>query len=177
MHYTILQSPGPANVVPDTAMGKFMLRSYSRKSLDHVVERFKQIIQGASLIADVTYDIQEGDRLTNKIPTLSLNRLLMENAELVNAPRISPPREKTGSSDFSNIMYQLPGSCIRVAMVPPGTSSHSLEFLNAGKSEEAHQAVLIAAKVLCGTAYDLIEQPERLAEIQQEFQKNQATHS
>ena len=62
-------------------------------------------------------------------------------------------------------------------MVPPGTSSHSLEFLNAGKSEEAHQAVLIAAKVLCGTAYDLIEQPERLAEIQQEFQKNQATHS
>ena len=30
MHYTILQTPGPANVVPDTAVGKFMLRSYSR---------------------------------------------------------------------------------------------------------------------------------------------------
>ena len=77
MHYTILQSPGPANVVPDTAAGKFMLRSYSRKSLDAVVERFKEIIQGAALIAGVTYDMKEGDRLTNKIPVLSLNLSLI----------------------------------------------------------------------------------------------------
>ena len=177
MHYTILQSPGPANVVPDTAAGKFMLRSYSRKSLDAVVERFKEIIQGAALIAGVTYDMKEGDQLTNKIPVLSLNRLIMENAELVHAPRISPPREKTGSSDFSNVMYQLPGSCIRVAMVPKGTSSHSLEFLNAGKGEEAHEAVLIAAKVLSGTACDLTENPALLEEIQAEFRENQEKHS
>ena len=177
MHYTILQTPGPANVVPDTAVGKFMLRSYSRKSLDAVVVRFKEIIQGAALIAGVTYDMKEGDRLTNKIPVLSLNRLIMENAELVHAPRISPPREKTGSSDFSNVMYQLPGSCIRVAMVPKGTSSHSLEFLNAGKGEEAHEAVLIAAKVLSGTACDLTENPVLLEEIQAEFRENQEKHS
>lgn len=41
-------------------------------------------------------------------------------------------------------MYQLPGSCIRVAMVPAGTSSHSIEFLNAGKTDEAHEAVMVA---------------------------------
>ena len=75
-------------------------------------------------------------------------------------------------------MYQLPGSCIRVAMVPKGTSSHSLEFLNAGKGEEAHEAVLIAAKVLCGTACDLDRKiPARLEEIQAEFHENQETHS
>ena len=80
------------NVVPDTAEGKFMLRSYSRKSLDAVVERFKEIIQGAALIAGVTYDMKEGDRLANKIPVLSLNRLIMENAELVHAPASVPGR-------------------------------------------------------------------------------------
>lgn len=175
MHYTITQSPGPANVVPDTAVGKFSLRSYSRQKLDGVVERFKKIIEGAALIADVTYDIEEGDRLANKIPVLRLNELLMENAKLVNAPRISPPREKTGSSDFSNVMYQLPGSCIRVAMVPVGTSSHSQAFLNAGKESEAHEAVIIAAKVLAGTAADLIMSPAKLTEIQEEFSSNQET--
>lgn len=175
MHYTITQSPGPANVVPDTAVGKFSLRSYSRQKLDGVVERFKKIIEGAALIADVTYDIEEGDRLANKIPVLRLNELLMENAKLVNAPRISPPREKTGSSDFSNVMYQLPGSCIRVAMVPVGTSSHSQAFLNAGKGNEAHEAVVTAAKVLAGTAADLIMNPAELTEIQKEFSSNQET--
>lgn len=172
MHYTITQPPGPANVVPDTAVGKFALRSYSRQSLDSIVERFKKIIEGAALIADVTYDMKEGDRLANKIPVHKLNQLLMENAELLHAPRISPPREKTGSSDFSNIMYQIPGSCIRVAMVPPGTSSHSMEFLEAGKGQEAHEAILIAAKVLAGVSFDLIDNPHLLAEIQEEFQNN-----
>ena len=177
MHYTITQLPGPANVVPDTAVGKFSLRSYSRKALDEVVERFHKIIQGAALIADVTYDIKEGDRLANKIPVLSLNRLLMDNAQLVNAPRLALPREKTGSSDFSNVMYELPGSCIRVAMVPPGTSSHSPEFLSAGKGEEAHDAVIIAAKVLAGAAWDMIEDPAVLAEIKEEFQANRVSHT
>ena len=177
MHYTITQLPGPANVVPDTAVGKFSLRSYSRKALDEVVERFHKIIQGAALIADVTYDMKEGDRLANKIPVLSLNRLLMNNAQLVNAPRLAPPREKTGSSDFSNVMYELPGSCIRVAMVPLGTSSHSPEFLSAGKGEEAHDAVIIAAKVLAGAAWDMIEDPAVLAEIKEEFQTNRVSHT
>ncbi len=176
MHYTITQSPGPANVVPDTAIGKFSLRSYSRSALDGVVERFKKIIEGAALIADVTYDMKEGDRLANKIPVLKLNQLLMENAELVNAPRISPPRQKTGSTDFSNIMYQIPGSCIRVAMVPVGTSSHSQTFLDAGKGDEAHEAVMIAAKVLSGAAWDLIQSPQRMAEIQEEFQNNRCSN-
>ena len=90
---------------------------------------------------------------------------------------MSPPREKTGSSDFSNVMYELPGSCIRLAMVPPGTSSHSQEFLQAGKSEEAHQAVLLAAKILAGTGWDLIYNPELLKQIQEEFQTNRLTHT
>ncbi len=175
MHYTITQSPGPANVVPDTAIGKFALRSYSRLALDGVVQRFRKIIEGAALIADVTYEIQEGDRLANRIPVLRLNRLLMDNAQLVHAPRLSPPREKTGSSDFSNIMHEMPGSCIRVAMVPPGTSSHSAEFLQAGKGEEAHEAVMIAAKVLAGTSWDLIHRPALLEEIQAEFAANRET--
>ena len=174
MHYTVAELPGPPNVVPDRAVGKFSLRSYSRVNLDLVVERFKKIIEGASLIADVTYELKEGDRLDNKIPVLALNDALMRNAALVNAPRQSPPREKTGSSDFSNVMHKLPGSCIRVAMVPPGTSSHSDEFLAAGKGEEAHNAVIIAAKVIAATACDLIQDSALYERIRAEFEQNKA---
>lgn len=94
MHYTISQSPGPVNVVPDTAVGVFSLRSYSRQKLDGVVERFLKIIQGAALMSDVTFDIKEGDRLANKIPVLKLNDLLMENARLVGAPASALPGKR-----------------------------------------------------------------------------------
>lgn len=172
MHYTITNAGGPANVVPKYAEAMFSIRSYDRAYLNHVIERFKKVVQGASLMTETECEIIETKRLNNKIPVLKLNQILMDNAELVNAFRLSPPREKTGSTDFGNVMYHVPGSCIRVAFVPQGTSSHSDEFLRAGKSEEAHKAIVLGAKILAGTAYDLITNEEIFKEVLNEFKMN-----
>ena len=169
MHYTIVDAGGPANVVPKYAKAKISLRSYDRKYLDDVVKRFKKVVEGAALMTETTYEIIETKSLDSKIPVLSLNRILMENAELVNAPRIQPPRERTGSTDFGNVMYRVPGSCIRIAFVPLGTSSHSDTFIECGKNEDAHNAILLASKILVGTIYDLLSKPELLKEVQDEF--------
>lgn len=172
MHYTIAELPGPANIVPPTAKGKFSIRSFSKENLDTVVERFHDIIKGAALIAGVTYETVQTKYLFNKIPVLRLNELLMDNAKLVDAPRITPPREKTGSTDFGNVMYHVPGSCIRVAFVPEGVSSHSQEFMEAGKTEAARDCVLYGAKIIAGAALDMIENPEVMGEIKKEFAEN-----
>lgn len=172
MHYTITNAGGPANVVPKYAEAMFSIRSYDRAYLNHVIERFKKVVQGASLMTETECEIIETKRLNNKIPVLKLNQILMDNAELVNAFRLSPPREKTGSTDFGNVMYHVPGSCIRVAFVPQGTSSHSDEFLRAGKSKEAHKAIVLGAKILAGTAYDLITNEEIFKEVLNEFKMN-----
>ncbi len=75
-----------------------------------------------------------------KIPDLTLNRILMENAALVEAPTIRPPREKTGSTDFGNVeqvkrdfketkeqmggktieTYKAPASAVRYRTLRPG---------------------------------------------------------
>lgn len=34
MHYTIVEAPGPANVIPEKAVGEFNLRSFSKKELN-----------------------------------------------------------------------------------------------------------------------------------------------
>ena len=172
MHYTITELPGPENVVPARAAGKFTLRSYSRDYLDQVVERFEEIIKGAAMMGGVTYEIHAQPALDNKIPVFLLNDLMMENAKLIQAPEIAPPREKTGSTDFGNVMHVLPGACIRVQFVPKGTSSHSQAYVDAGKTEAAHQCVLNGAKILAGTAYDLISDPQLVEQIKEEFIKN-----
>lgn len=174
MHYTIGALPGPANVVPDKAVGDFKLRSYSRARLDKVMDRFEKIVQGAALIADVSYEMIVGDKLDSKVPVLSLNDLLMKQAQELDAPRMTPPRQKTGSSDFGNVMYRVPGSCIRVAMVPPEASAHSDEFLAAGKTAETHAATVLAAKVLAGAALEMIEEPQMIADFWEEHTKNKA---
>ncbi len=177
MHYTVSKLPGPSNVVPAEAEGVFSLRSFSKENLEGVVARFKDIVKGAALIAGVDYDVELKHDFYNKIPVLKLNELLMENAKLAGAPRPSAPREKTGSTDFGNVMYEVPGSCIRVAFVPVGTSSHSQEFIDAGKTEDAHNAVIYGAKAIAGTAYDLVTKPELMDAVREEFAQNKKTNA
>lgn len=172
MHYTIVDAGGPANVVPKYAKAKVSLRSYDRNYLNDVVRRFKNIVEGAAMMTETTCEIIETKSLDSKIPVLSLNKILMDNAAEVNAPRIEPPREKTGSTDFGNVMFKVPGSCIRIAFVPPGTSSHSEKFLECAKNEDAHNAILLAAKILANSSFDLISKPELYNEVKEEFKKN-----
>lgn len=169
MHYTVSQLPGPANVVPVKAVGDFSIRSFSKNTLEDVTARFLDIVKGAALIGGVEYELEQGKTFFNKIPVLALNDLLMKNAELAGAPQLAPPREKTGSTDFGNVMYEIPGSCIRVAFVPEGTASHSQEFVDAGKSEAAHNCVIYGAKAIAGASYDLIVTDGLLEKVKEEF--------
>lgn len=172
IHYSIVNGGGPSNVVPKYASAEFVLRSYDRVYLDQVIGRFENIVKGAGLITETTPEITLKKSVDNKIPVIGLNNLLMKNAEDLDAPRITPPREKTGSTDFGNLMHVLPGSCIRVAFVPEGTSSHSDAYVDAGKSDEAHKATLLAAKILAFTTYDMIADQELLVKFKKEFEAN-----
>jgi len=169
IHYTVLNGGGPANVIPNIAVGNFYLRSYSNSTLANCKERFMNILKGASLMTETSFEINIDKEIGGKIPVLKLNELVMKNAKKLNAPAISPPREKTGSTDFGSVMQTIPGTCLRIAFVPEGTSSHSEEFIKAGKSKDAHEAIILASKILTGTIYDLITNKKLLEDIKSEF--------
>lgn len=169
IHYTVTNAGGPCNVVPQMACGEFGIRSYDSIYLEQLIERFENVIKGAALMTDTKAEIHYGMRLDGKIPVMKLNDLLMHNARLYQAPNLQLAREKTGSTDFANVMYRLPGACIRIAFVPSGTSSHSQGYLDAGKSQAAHDAVMFGAKILAASCLDIIQKPELLEEIQAEF--------
>lgn len=169
MHYTIRNSGGPPNVVPDVAVAEYTLRSYSTEYLNEVVERFLDILKGAALMTSTTYDIQRDLPFKSKVVCKIINDLLMENASLEHAPEIAPPREKTGSTDFGNVLYEVPGSCIRIAFTEKDAASHSQAYLDAGKTKQAHDAVIYAAKIMADTVCDVLMQPELLEKIKEEF--------
>ncbi len=170
MHYSITDGGGPANAVHAHAAAQVIARSYDRVMLDGILARLMKVFEGAALMTETTCSVDRGLDLDNSIPVSELNALLMQNAALVNAPKLAPPREKTGSTDFGNVCYVLPGACIRVASdgdIPvPG---HSREAAEQGKSKENHAAILYAAKILAATAFDCIRSPETLSAIRAAF--------
>ena len=158
-------------MVPAVAAGEFGLRSYDSAYLDQLIARFENIVKGAALMTQTQASIAYGQRIEGKIPAIALNDLLMEMAELFDAPDRKPPREKTGSTDFANVMHRIPGSCIRVAFVPEGTSSHSQEYLEAGKSQKAHEAVLCGAAILAAASIELAENGAVFDQVKEDFRK------
>ncbi|NCB62128.1 MAG: M20 family peptidase [Clostridia bacterium] len=173
MHYTCTDSGGPANVVPSKASGEFALRCRdSMKYLEEVRERFYDIVKGAALMTGTGYEISEGPMWPNKIPCNVLNDLIMQNAKEVGAPDLAPPRARPGTTDFSAVMYHLPGSCLRIKYVDPPITSHTPEFTAAGKTDQAHRAILLSAQTLAGTCWDILTNPSLLAQIRVNYEEN-----
>ena len=170
IHYAITDGGMPANAVPAHAAAQIIARSYSRPQLEQVVARIEKILEGAALMTETSYTAKRGRDLHNSIPVSALHTLLMDNAALAGAPKLAPPREKAGSTDFGNLCYLMPGACIRVSSdgdhPAPG---HSREAAAQGKSQESHDAVLYGAKILAATAYDLISRPETMTVVQRDF--------
>lgn len=170
MQYAITSGGMPANVVPDYAAAKVVVRSYSREELEAVIVRLKKVFEGAAMMTETTCEATRTNDLDNSIRVLALQKLLMDNAALVEAPKIASPRKKAGSTDFGNVCHQIPGACIRVSSdgenPPPG---HSREAALQGKSDENHAAILYGAKILAATAYDIASDPAAMEKIRADF--------
>ena len=109
-----------------------------------------------------TYEVQRDLPFKSKVVCHKVNDLLMANAAYENAPSIAPPREKTGSTDFGNVLYEVPGSCIRIAFTDKDAQPHSEAYLKAGKSDAAHNAIVYAAKIMADSICDVLVNPELL---------------
>lgn len=169
IHGIITDGGKAPNIVPKRAAAKFSIRARNRTYLNQVVERALNVARGAALATGTELIIHPIKSLENKLNIQSLNDLLLENARLSGARNITPPREKTGSTDFSIVTHRVPGACIRVAFVPYGTSNHTEDWVKASKSNEGNDAILAAAKAISGTCLDLITSPHLLKTIKDEF--------
>ena len=172
----IIEEGGQAvNAIPDRAVARIEVRSYDRPYLDQVIGRVQRIIEGAALrMTDTRFTLEKTTEFHSKIPVLCLNDLLMENAERAGARAIEPPRERTGSTDFGNVMYHVPGTCINLPIVDKGISPHTQGYLDRGKSPEAHEAMVLGARTLAMTALDLLRDPSLLDAVQAEFRREKA---
>ena len=74
-----------------------------------------------------------------------------------------------GSSDVGDVSWLTPTAQITTATWPNGCPGHSWQIVSIGKEPQAHKAMLYAAKVLAGAAWDLMTDSALLQKAKEEF--------
>ena len=80
------------------------------------------------------------------------------------------------STDLNSLWQEAYVDCITCSpdQFESKYAEYSQEYLDAGKTEAAHNAVVYGAKILALTGAQLIEDPEKLEAIKKEFHENLA---
>lgn len=74
-----------------------------------------------------------------------------------------------GSTDVGDVSHLTPTAQFTTATWTAGVPGHSWQVVATGKTEMAHKGMLYAAKVLAGTAADLMENPDLVKQAREEF--------
>ncbi len=165
----------PNNKDQTSTEGYVVFRTYHSCDVEDLEKRITDIFKGAALMTGTKVGIAKSHEMVGKLPSHVLNKLILDNAQALSAPQIlRPHRERTGATDFAFVSRHVPSAVCRVAFVPEGTPSHSQAFLEAGKSQRAHEAIRLGAKIIAGVAVDLIYSSETFQAVLKEYKNIKA---
>ncbi|MEM2961276.1 MAG: M20 family metallopeptidase [Candidatus Bathyarchaeia archaeon] len=172
IHGIITEGGKAPNIVPEKASARFYVRSTERWYLDEVTEKVKNCARGAALATGASLEIISFEpSMDDMINNTTLCELFRKNWAQFTTD-ILDQEEPLGSSDVGNVSHVVPAIQPEISIAPEGTTPHTREFAEAGISEKAHQAIVIAAKTMSMTAIDLLSIPEIVDKIRQDFSQS-----
>ena len=172
IHGIIPEGGKAANVVPDHAIAQFYVRANSRSYVNEVVEKVKACAQGAALATGARletsfYELSYDDLITNE----ALSNVFTNNMiELGVDPNEIHEKGDGGSLDMGNVSQVCPSIHPYIKICDQPYVCHTIEFRDAAMTEPAFDGMILGAKTLAYTAYDVLTNTDLLNQIKAEFE-------
>ncbi|KAI7851443.1 hypothetical protein BDC45DRAFT_515790 [Circinella umbellata] len=156
LHGIILDGGKSANVIPDYSSAKFYCRSVTRSQLKELKIKLTHCIESAAQATGckvkftwapngVVEDVFVNDAMIQEF------KKYQEQENIQFPSRAEEERTTTGSTDFGNFSYVVPGIHPGFA-INTNAANHTIEFTQAAGTPEAHAMALRAARSLAKTA-------------------------
>ncbi len=171
IHGVITKGGAAANIIPDETSANFYIRAADRTYLNEVVFKFKECAYAAARATGTTVDMfayeNSFDDMFNNEPMALRFRdhmLALGSGPFKRAP------DTFGSIDMGDVSQVLPAIHALVKVTDDSSLSlHTREFQQAACSPMADEAILRAGKALAFTGFDLISNPDFLAQAKTAF--------
>ncbi|WP_112180654.1 M20 family metallopeptidase [Paraliobacillus zengyii] len=172
IHGVITEGGVAANVVPDKATAQFYVRAKDRAYLNEVVEKVKNIAEGAASMTGASiemsnYELSYDDMHTNE----TLSDLFTKNLYAAGETKVNPSNASYGSIDMGNVSQVVPAIHPYIGFDHPGLIAHTTEFADKTITEKGHTVIARGALALAMTGYDIVADKTLLKKINAEFNK------
>jgi len=169
VHGIVLEGGTAANIIPDRAVGRFMIRSTDQAYFGRMRGRFQDLVAAAALASDTTGQaVFSGGSTTMKDNTVLKDRF-RANLEAYGWSDLPFDAEHMGSSDMGNVSLRLPTIHPQLAICDAGVPGHSTAFRDAAAEPRADEVTLLAATLVAQTAYELLADSDLVASAWREF--------
>lgn len=198
MHRRITGGGAAANVIPDYTKGDYWVRDVSGESVNEMIARLKKVGAGAALATETRVQFTLLFSGREVLPNDALSRVMQDQFTRIGAPAFdaadtafarelqqelnaapvglaasvmpyTPGNGNTASSDIGEVAAVAPLAELGVAVRPIGTPAHHWVQTACAAHAVGHKGMLTAAKVLAGTAVELLGNPAAVQAIKDEF--------
>lgn len=173
IHGIITEGGKAPNIIPAYAAAQFYVRSADRPYTDEIVRKVLSCAEGAALQTGCTmkwsnYEYSYDELITNE----ALSEAFTHNLIAMGIPEADIQHGKDhGSLDLGNVSRQCPSIHPYVKVVDEQHLLHTKEFRDLAMQPRAFEGMLLGAKVLARTAYDVASSPALLQAIKSEFER------
>ncbi|MDR3332007.1 MAG: amidohydrolase [Synergistaceae bacterium] len=152
-----------ANIVPNKTLSKVMhdnlieqdLPKYSPEELEFAAKIAGTVLPSESdLLRFMPFNASDARKCAKLLEGKSMCDIVLPFFE--NAPDALLP----ASSDVGDVSWNVPTAQVVTSCYAMGTPEHSWQLVSQGRTSLAHKGMMLAAKVMAGTAVDVMEKPD-----------------
>ena len=201
IHYVITSGGKAPNIVPEFASSSYIVRHPDLEVLDALWQRVLGAANGAASGTGTTMDYEVISFYYPILGNSALTELQRKNFERVGGVKYTKdeqafaeslaktlpsgglaigsqesiaapdPMSALGSTDVGDVSWNVPTGHMDIATWVPGTPPHTWQAVAAAGSSIGEKGMIVAAKTLALTAFDLLDDPAKVAAARAEFDK------
>lgn len=173
IHGIITQGGAAANIIPEYAVAQFYVRAATRLLTDQVVQKVLRCAEGAALqtgcrLQVSNYEFSYDELVTN--PVLSDTYTGNLAALGISREDIGTGQDH-GSLDLGNVSRRCPAIHPYIKVIDKQHLLHTTEFRDLALQERALDGMLLGAKALAATAFDILTVPGLVARVREAFKQ------
>ena len=146
-----------SNIIPELAEALFTVRASTKKELVAMFADLRRVADAAARLTGAEVVVEGEPVYAERYSNSVMGEAFKKNMETLGEPMEYPdPKERVGSSDVGNVSLEIPTIHEYLAIADPSVAGHTAEFREASLSPRGDDVVLLAAKGLALTGWDLL---------------------